>query len=77
MIDINTKTLLPLPTNPETLIPASSATHYTGMATQTYAKWRVDGCGPDFVKLGRRVFYTSGALRSWIKNQTRRNTIAT
>jgi hypothetical protein len=75
MADINFKTLHPLPTNPETLIPAPSATQYTGMATQTHAKWRGEGVGPEFVKLGRRVFYTAGALRSWIKSQTRHNTI--
>ena len=68
--------LLPLPTDPQTLIPARDVSRFTGMAVQTHARWRVEGAGPEFVKLGRRVFYTAGALRSWIKSQTRRNTIA-
>jgi hypothetical protein len=75
MTDIHFTTLLPLPPDDGTLIPAKGVNRYSGCADQTHAKWRVEGVGPEYVKLGRRVFYTAGALRSWIKNQTRNNTI--
>ena len=75
MAETHSPTLLPLPTDPETLIPARDVPRFTGMAAQTHARWRVEGGGPEYVKLGRRVFYMAGALRSWIKNQSRHNTI--
>ena len=75
MTKIPFSTLLPLPTDPDTLIPAKGVNRYSGCADQTHAKWRVEGVGPEFVKLGSKVFYTAGALRSWIKSQTRHNTV--
>ena len=74
MTETYSPNLLPLPPGDETLIPAPNTHRFTGMATQTHARWRGEGVGPEFVKLGRNVFYTAGALRSWIKSQTRNNT---
>jgi predicted DNA-binding transcriptional regulator AlpA len=58
--------LLPLPDSQQALIPASSLPEYIGIALQTLARWRHEGYGPRYVKLGRRVFYRSGDIRTWI-----------
>ena len=36
-------------------------------AVQTLARWRHEGKGPPFIKVGRQVRYPAGALRAWIK----------
>ena len=38
------------------------------------SKWRRDGSGPPFVKIGKRVRYTRAALVAWRDGQTRRST---
>lgn len=36
-------------------------------STDTLATWRSQGKGPLYVKLGKRVFYTTNDLRVWIE----------
>lgn len=36
----------------------------------TMARWRSQGQGPAFVKLGSRVAYSGAALTEWIERQT-------
>lgn len=68
--------LLPLPLDDDVLIRARDVSSYTDIAQQTHTRWRHEGVGPKFVRLGRRVFYRSGDLRAWIRGQVRQNTIA-
>ena len=70
-----TTALLPLPENDDTLIRASDVPGYVGIAKQTMSRWRHQGEPPRFVRLGRRVFYRAGDLRSWVRSQVRENTI--
>lgn len=67
--------LRPLPADGGTLIAASLTPLYLGLAGQTLARWRHEGIGPKFVRLGRRVFYRTSDLRSWIDSQVRQNTV--
>lgn len=67
--------LLPLPNDDDALIRAQDVSRYTGIARQTHARWRHEGVGPRFVRLGRRVFYRAGDLREWIRSRVRQNTI--
>ncbi len=67
--------LLQLPSDPDTLIPANAISQYTGIARQTHNRWRHEGAGPRFVRLGRRVFYRVADLREWIRASVRQNTI--
>ena len=67
--------LLPLPTDDDALIRARDVSSYTGIARQTHTRWRHEGVGPKFVRLGRRVFYRAGDLRAWIRSRVRQNTI--
>ena len=57
--------LLPLPTE-NVLIPACEISQYTGIARQTHNRYRHEGIGPQYVKLGHRVFYRSDDIRRWI-----------
>lgn len=59
--------------NPQLLSPDQAALRLR-VATNTLAKWRVSGEGPDFIKIGSRVFYEQGDLFDWIEAQKRSNT---
>ena len=72
---IDTPALLTLPTDPDVLIRAAEVPRYVGIAQQTLSKWRHEGHPPRFVRLGRRIFYRSGDLREWIRDQIHENTI--
>lgn len=65
-----------IPDQNDTLIPSHQAPRYLGIARQTLARWRCEGGGPRFVKLGRLVFYRAGDLRAWIIERTCTSTSA-
>jgi predicted DNA-binding transcriptional regulator AlpA len=46
----------------------------TGNSTITLARWRRQGIGPRFVKLGRKVWYPREALADWIKAREAKST---
>jgi hypothetical protein len=41
------------------------------LKVRTLRLWRQQGVGPSWVKIGKLVFYSRGALLSWIKSQER------
>lgn len=41
---------------------------------RTMERWRVEGRGPDFIKLGHRVGYRASALKAFLDRQTRTHT---
>lgn len=67
--------LLPLPENDDNLIRRTDVPKYIPIAAQTLARWAVEGQGPRFIKLGRRlVAYRAGDLREWLHSQSHQNT---
>jgi len=50
------------------------AAELIGMSTRTLEKWRGEGNGPPFLKLGRRVLYAVADLEEWIGSRRRRST---
>lgn len=48
------------------LIPDALFAKTIGVTQQTLAGWRCSGQGPEFVKLGRGVFYRREDVRKWI-----------
>jgi len=48
------------------LLNTAEAATYLRMATQTLAKWRSQGRGPSFVRLGGSVFYRVPELEQYI-----------
>ena len=75
-ISLAPHTLLPLPEDDDTLTRRSDLPRYIPVASQTLARWAVEGQGPRFIKVGRRlVAYRAGDLREWLQGQVRDNTI--
>ncbi len=70
------KTYLPLPPDDDVLIRRADLPRYLPIAAQTAARWAVEGQGPRFIKVGRRIVaYRAGDLREWLQGQVRQNTI--
>lgn len=65
---------LPLPEEPNPavlrgvvgLIAADELAAALGIAEQTLAGWRSAGKGPDYVKLGKGVFYRLEDVKAWV-----------
>ncbi len=55
------------------LLDCNPAADYLGLSPITLADWRVQGRGPRYVKLGRRVKYDIADLDDYIaENKTKR-----
>ena len=55
----------------ERLLLPKEAAKILNLSTSWLAKARMDGTGPEFVKLGRAVRYQESSLRKFIQEQTR------
>ena len=40
------------------------------IARATLEKWRREGKGPPYIKLGKRVVYRASAVEAWLEEQT-------
>lgn len=47
---------------------------FLGLSPRTLERFRVDGRGPSFLKLGRRVLYSRDDLVKWAEAQRRSST---
>jgi hypothetical protein len=56
------------------LFPEANAAVELNLSPKTLQAWRVSGCGPRFVKPGRRVFYRASDLRRFIEVNTFQST---
>lgn len=65
--------LSPLPDG-DTLLSTEALSQCIGIAPQTLTRWRHEGQGPEYFKLGHRVFYKASTARQWIEAQRRSNT---
>jgi hypothetical protein len=54
--------------------PAAAAEYLGGVVTGTLAKWRHFGEGPEYVKIGSRVFYDQADLDAFIDAGRRTST---
>jgi hypothetical protein len=59
----------PASVDPEELLNASEAAALLRQRPQTLAAWRCDNRGPEYVKVGRAVFYRRSAIASWLAGQ--------
>jgi hypothetical protein len=58
----------------EILTPVEAAQELKIPSPRTLERWRTNGTGPAFVRLGRRVAYTRGALRQFVQLNTKNST---
>jgi len=56
------------------VITAKVAARYVGLSASTLAKLRLNGNGPTYCKLGRRVLYRPTDLDEWLQSRTARDT---
>ena len=56
------------------VISAKVAARYVGLSESTLAKLRLNGNGPMYCKLGRRVVYRPEDLDQWLQSRTARDT---
>jgi len=48
------------------LIPVEEFATALGLEQQTLAAWRSEGEGPNYVKLGKTVFYQRDSIAEWV-----------
>jgi len=56
------------------VITAKTAAHYVGLSESTLSKLRLNGNGPVYCKLGRRVVYRPEDLDHWLQSRIARDT---
>lgn len=49
-----------------TILTEDDLAEVLGLEPRTIQAWRAEGRGPDFVKLGKSVFYRVADVRAWI-----------
>lgn len=57
-----------------TVVSAADAARLVGLSESTLAKLRLNGHGPLYCKLGRRVVYRRTDLEQWLQSRTVRDT---
>lgn len=62
--------------DPESLLSEPQTCDLAGLAPRTLQRKRLDGTGPRFVKLGRRVLYRRADVLAWIAANTHASTSA-
>ena len=56
------------------MLRTEGAASYVGLTVSTLEKKRLDGSGPEYVKLGRAVAYDTRALDAWLDANRRKST---
>ena len=60
--------------DPPKVVTAGEAARLVGLSASTLAKLRLNGNGPAYCKLGRRVVYRPADLEQWLQSRTARDT---
>jgi predicted DNA-binding transcriptional regulator AlpA len=61
-------------TNVAKVVTTAEAARVLGLSESTLAKLRLNGNGPTYCKLGRRVVYRPADLEEWLQSRTTRDT---
>lgn len=59
---------------PQPLIPSNDIATQLGITPNQLSKLRMDGTGPAFIKVGRRVMYHPDDVAQWIQDSRRTST---
>jgi len=60
--------------NAKVVLDPHATSAYLCVAVQTLARWRCEGGGPGYLKLGSRVRYERDVLDRWLDARRRRST---
>ena len=58
----------------EELLDAPTLARTLRIAPQTLARWRTEGQGPEWIRVGRRVLYSPKEVERWLSSRRRRST---
>ena len=58
----------------EQLLSEMEMARKLGVSVRTLQRWRVEGRGPKFVKIGKLVRYQEGAAATYVESCTRQST---
>ena len=65
----------PIPEHPDSLLHPSEVALILGIQVRTLETWRLNGGGPEFVKLSARACrYRRSVLDAWIADRSRKST---
>lgn len=56
----------------EALLSPKQLAARLGIAVGTLADWRLNGTGPDFMRIGKHVRYDPSVVAAWLKDQAAR-----
>jgi hypothetical protein len=59
---------------PEILLDQSALSLRLNVAVRTLERWRVEGLGPAWLKVGRAVRYREGDVEQWLASRERGST---
>ena len=59
---------------PAEYFTTKQAERYYPISGSYLAKLRLTGDGPEYIKIGRRVFYSRSAFEAWLRQNRRRST---
>jgi predicted DNA-binding transcriptional regulator AlpA len=62
--------------DPDRLLDEAETCKLTGLSARTLQRMRLDGSGPRFAKLGRRILYRRGDVLAWVTANTHDSTSA-
>ncbi len=51
------------------LLPAKAVAEHLCVTENTLAKWRLDGSGPAFIRVNRRIAYDPADILAWIDDR--------
>jgi hypothetical protein len=68
------ETAAPLVNTNKRYLKQQDAKEILPMSDGWFEKARLDGSGPPFIKIGRRVLYEENTLRKWVEARTRKST---
>ncbi|MBI9078065.1 MAG: helix-turn-helix domain-containing protein [Desulfatibacillum sp.] len=60
--------------NESALLNQEQTAQFLNISHRTLEKWRWEGTGPRFCKIGRRAMYKPADLQSYVDAQTRQST---
>ncbi|WP_141933586.1 helix-turn-helix domain-containing protein [Bradyrhizobium sp. UNPA324] len=55
--------------DPDELVDPTEAARLVRQKPDTLAHWRCDGRGPEYLKIGRSIFYRRSAISAWLATQ--------
>ena len=59
---------------PEVLYAPAQVSKLLGKKESTLARWRMEGAGPRYVKVGRTPCYRGAAILEWLASSERQST---